>query len=190
MIQAVIFDCFGVLTTDTWRAFVASLPEGMDTKEIRALNHAYDAGVLSKSEFLEQVHELTGRTPVQVETMLSSDVAKNTELLDYIRVLKHDFKIGLLSNIGTNWIRTSFLSEDEQALFDTMVFSYETGMTKPDPRIYELVCDNLSVQPEDAVFIDDIAGYCTAARDIGMKAVVYESFTQTKRDLDELIYPQ
>src|SRR5690606_31310012 len=103
---------------------------------------------------------------------------------------RDEYKIGLLSNIATPWITDTFLTPEEQQLFDAMVFSYEVGMTKPDPRIFALTCKRLGVNPNQAVMVDDIERYCEAAKMEGMKAVVYKDFKQCKRDLEEILSSQ
>jgi putative hydrolase of the HAD superfamily len=188
VIKAIIFDCFGVLTTDTWRAFVDSLPPEADITRARELNHQYDAGLISLTEFLDQVHEATGKSPQLVEQLLDKETTKNTQLLDYIQTLRPTYKIGLLSNIGTDWITESFLTADEQALFDDMVLSHTVGMTKPDPAIFRLACERLGIEPTETVMIDDVDMYCSAAREVGMQAIVYQGFQQLKRDLDQVLH--
>lgn len=188
MIKALIFDCFGVLTTDTWRAFCDSLPPDADVGKARELNKQYDAGLITKQEFVDQVYEATGQHPRQIEEMLSNEIAKNSILIDYIRELKsRDYLIGLLSNVATPWITDTFLSPEEQEIFDAMIFSYEVGMTKPDPRIFMLVCERLRVGPHEAVMIDDIESYCEAAKAEGLKAITYQDFSQLKQDLELLL---
>src|SRR5437868_15071308 len=129
MIKAIIFDCFGVLTTDSWQEFVGTLPLPK-RQEARILNHAYGSAVLSKPEFLKAIVELTGRQPQDIDSMLDNEMYKNKELLDYIGQLKPKYKIGLLSNVASNWIRDRFLTPEEQALFDEFILSYEVGLTK------------------------------------------------------------
>lgn len=187
MIKAVIFDCFGVLTTDTWLAFLEGLPEGTDVEAAHQLHRGYNAGHISKAEFLEQMQELTDDTPPQVEGMQASDIVKNSPLLEYIRILKKDFKVGLLSNVASSWITDSLLTAEEQRLFDAMIFSYEVGMTKPDPRIFVLVCQRLGVNPSEAVLVDDIDRYCSAAKAEGLQAVHYTSLKQLKTELSTLL---
>jgi putative hydrolase of the HAD superfamily len=187
VIKAIIFDCFGVLTTDTWRAFLDSFPDGTDTSSARELNRQYDAGLITEQQFLEQVQAATGQLPKQVEDMASGDVLKNTALIRYISELKANYKIGLLSNIATNWIRDSFLTADEQAFFDDMVFSHDVGMTKPDPRIFRLACQRLGVELNEAVLVDDVESYVLSAKVIGMEGVVYGDFSQCKHDLERLL---
>ena len=184
MIRAIIFDCFGVLTTDTWRAFIDSLPENTDIESVREVHRSYDAGLISKSDSAEQIKEITGRTFTELEDAVGQEVVKNNALLDHIRDLREEgYKIGLLSNVASPWITDYFLTQKEQALFDEIVFSYQVGMTKPDPRIYKLICERLGVGTNEAVMVDDIDRYCTAAQAEGMQAIVYKDFAQFKREL-------
>lgn len=187
MIRAIVFDCFGVLTTDLWREFCASLPEGPALEEAHRLNHDYDAGKISRETFLQELHKATGHEPREVELLLDNEINKNMRLLEYIAELKKDYKIGLLSNVATNWIRDQFLNSREQSFFDAMVFSFEMGTTKPDPDIFMAMCEKLGVKPEEVVLVDDIDRYCAAARALGMHAVVYESFNQLHRELENIL---
>jgi putative hydrolase of the HAD superfamily len=187
MIRSVIFDCFGVLTTDAWRAFIDNLPPGKNSGKAREVHRAYAAGLVSREECAKRIKELTGRKMVDNESLLGNEIVKNDVLLDYIRELKKSYKIGMLSNVANNWIRDYFLTEDEQALFDEMIMSFEVGMTKPDPRIFLLACDRLRVGPHEAVLVDDVERYCEAARRERLQAIVYEDFEQLKHELNEIL---
>lgn len=186
-IKAIIFDCFGVLTTDTWRAFIASLPAGIDVEAARKVHRAYDAGLITKAESATQIQEITGSVFTELEDALEATTAKEVRVLETIRELKPRYKIGLLSNVGNSWITDYLLAPEEQALFDTMVFSYQVGMVKPDPRMFELACERLGVRPDEAIMIDDVDRYCDAARRLGMQAIEYKDFGQFKQELDRLI---
>jgi putative hydrolase of the HAD superfamily len=186
MIKAIIFDCFGVLTKDLWHEFTMSLPADQ-AERARELNRAYDAALISKETFLQQVQEVTGRSSEAINQLLDVEVHKNTELLNYIRKLKPTYKIGLLSNVGTSWIRDTFLTDSELTLFDDMIFSFEVGITKPDPRIFDLTAQRLDARAEECVLVDDIDRYCAAARGIGMQTIVYNNFAQMRTALEQLL---
>lgn len=183
MTKAIIFDCFGVLTADTWREFVRSLPIAQQA-EASHLNHLYGSAELDKQTFLHHIQELTGRQPIDIDLLLDSETSKNYYLLNYIATLKAEYKIGMLSNIATNWIRDEFLTVEEQALFDDMVLSYEVGTTKPDPKIFEIAAERLGVEPNECVFIDDIESYAAAAETVGMHGITYKDFKQMKTELE------
>jgi len=101
----------------------------------------------------------------------SNQLHKNADLLDLIKELKSAYKIGLISNIGTNWVLEHFLTTEEQALFDTFVFSFEAGLVKPDERIYRLASERLGEPPSACVMIDDLERNCQGATDSGMQAI-------------------
>jgi epoxide hydrolase-like predicted phosphatase len=188
MIKAIIFDCFGVLTKDLWKEFCGSLPSGDVVHAAQELNHQHDAGAISLKEFLNKVHQVTGHEPKLIEELyVDRQPSKNTQLLDYIRLLKKEYKIGMLSNVSSNWVREHFLTPEEQKLFNAMVFSFEVGTTKPDPRMYRVILEKLGVKPEEAVFTDDARHYCDAARQLGMEAIWYEDFPSFKKQLENLL---
>lgn len=186
MIRAIIFDCFGVLTTDLWKEFVASLPEDQQSSA-SSLNHALDAGMVSHQDFFEAIHKSTGRLPKEVEETITTELHKNVPLLGYIAELKKDYKIGLLSNVSTDWITREFLSAEERALFTDMVFSYQVGITKPDSGVYQLTADRLGEKPEDCVLIDDSELNCNGAEKTGMKAIKYDNFETLKSQLKSML---
>jgi putative hydrolase of the HAD superfamily len=53
---------------------------------------------------------------------------------------------------------------------DAVVLSFEVGVAKPDPGIYQAALDALAARPEEAVFVDDQAAYCEGAEAIGIRS--------------------
>jgi putative hydrolase of the HAD superfamily len=55
---------------------------------------------------------------------------------------------------------------------DDVVLSCTVGLSKPDPRIYELACERLEVTPDECVFVGDGANdELAGAQRVGMRAV-------------------
>jgi putative hydrolase of the HAD superfamily len=80
-------------------------------------------------------------------------------------------KLGLITVCSTEvaelWEATPF-----RGLFDSTVFSAEVGISKPDPRIYELCCEQLGVRPGECLFVGDGANYeLPGAEQVGMTAL-------------------
>ncbi len=156
--------------------------------EASGFNHQYGAGMISKEEFLSSVSELTSQSEEEISQLIDTEQSKNKALLDYIRTLKPKYKIGLLSNVASNWIRDQFLTAEEQKLFDAYILSFEEGITKPNPRIYHIAAERLGVLLEECLYIDDIDRYAIAAEREGMKALVYKNFSQLKQEIKALLY--
>ena len=72
-------------------------------------------------------------------------------------------------------------------LFDVVVDSCMVGMRKPDPRIYQLVLDELDVVAEQAVFCDDHPGNVAGAERVGMHALLVTEPAASMAALEELL---
>lgn len=187
MVRAIIFDCFGVLTTDGWLPFKRQHFSGDKSLEAEATayNRQMDAGLISYDDFAEAIARLAGVEIADAKAAIEGNVTDD-ELFDYIaKELKPHYKIGMLSNAGVNWLHELF-SDTQCALFDAVALSYETGYVKPDARAYQTIAERLGVAPEDCVFIDDQERYCTAAKEQGMQAIWYQSLDDCKRQLDQI----
>ena len=103
--------------------------------------------------------------------MRSSAPGVHWQVVHRIRDLRGQVKLGLLTNnvkeFGEHWRSTFPIDE----LFEVIVDSSHVGMRKPDPEIYLLTCERLAIEPCDAVFVDDNADNCAAARALGMETV-------------------
>jgi putative hydrolase of the HAD superfamily len=80
-------------------------------------------------------------------------------------------KLGLITVCSTDvvelWETTPF-----RGLFDSTVFSAEVGISKPDPGIYELCCEQLDVRASDCLFVGDGANdELPGAEKVGMTAL-------------------
>lgn len=184
-LQAIIFDCFGVLTTDGWLAFRNTHFEpGSDVfKQARALNVRVDSGLIDYPTFIQGVAELAGVSFDEVKRQIESNIA-NERLFTYIRdMLKPHYKLGMLSNAGANWLDDLF-EPWQVGLFDEIVLSYETGIAKPDIRAYEVAAARLGFLPEECLFIDDQPLYVTSARESGMQGIIFTDTDEAIRTIN------
>lgn len=188
MIKAVIFDCFGVLTTEGWLPFKEQ-QFGHDkalSEQASVLNRQSNAGLISHEQFVEKVAELANLSVNGVNEAIEVNVP-NQKLFTYIAErLKPNYEIGMLSNAAANWL-TELFNKDQIALFDVISLSYEAGITKPDPLSYEKIAGELGVEPGECVFIDDQERHCTGAREAGMQAILYKDFDQMKAELEKIL---
>ncbi len=52
-------------------------------------------------------------------------------------------------------------------------YSYEIGLHKPNPKIYQNVCEVLSVEPQDIFFLDDKLENVKSANSFGLNGVLF-----------------
>ncbi|MDL5199986.1 HAD family hydrolase [Streptomyces sp. ALI-76-A] len=62
--------------------------------------------------------------------------------------------VGVVSNIGWD-LRPVFREHGLDAHVDTYVLSYEHGIQKPDPRLFEIACAALGADPRDTLMVGD-----------------------------------
>jgi putative hydrolase of the HAD superfamily len=92
------------------------------------------------------------------------------ELLSHLK--SNGYKTGLISDCGAE-IPKIFNTMPLAPLLDISVFSSLVGMQKPDPRIYQLTAERLSVKPEDCLYIGDgDSNELTGAFQVGMYPVL------------------
>ncbi|MBX4201649.1 HAD-IA family hydrolase [Candidatus Saccharibacteria bacterium] len=187
MIKAIIFDCFGVLTTDGWLPFKNKYfgSDQLALDEITALNNKANVGDLSYGDFTSLVASKANISQQSAREQIDKNVP-NDELFDYIKLLKKNYKIGLLSNIGADWLVKLFTSE-QIALFDETSLSYDSGYTKPDSRAYKDITNKLRVNPAEAVFVDDQEQNCKAAEAMSIQSICYKNFEQMKSELEQIL---
>lgn len=183
--RAIIFDCFGVLYVDVSEAYFARFPELYD--ELHDLNKMADHGFIDRKTYIEKVAEITGISQEETARAFQKEHVANRPLIRYIKTtLKPKYKIGLLSNIGPEWISDFFDEHQLHDLFDIAVLSSEEGITKPNPLIFERAAERLGVLAEECIMIDDRQENCDGAKVVGMQAVLYDT-NMTPEKIDALI---
>jgi epoxide hydrolase-like predicted phosphatase len=100
------------------------------------------------------------------------------ERVKKLKELKSRYNIYLLSNtnaIHVKKMKEMFLQnfgiEDFTKLFHKPYLSYEIGLIKPDPAIYEYVLKDAGINKSETVFLDDNAFNIKSALSIGLPAI-------------------
>jgi FMN phosphatase YigB (HAD superfamily) len=187
MIKAIIFDCFGVLTSDGWLPFKEKYfgDEPEKYHEATKLNSLANSNQIPYSQFLNMVSELAGVSVDELNYAMHKSVSNNV-IFEYIERLKKNYKIGMLSNISGDWLNELF-SEEQIALFDAKALSYETGFAKPDSKAYEVILKRLGSLPDECVYVDDQPSFVEKAKKLGMKYIHYEEFDSFKNELEQIL---
>ena len=202
MIEAVIWDFGGVLTTSPFEAFARFETErGLPADIIRrtnAVNHhenawakferaevdleAFDALFAAESRALGA--EVRGK---DVLPLLSGDL--RPEMVEALKRIKAKFRTGCITNnlpanaIGSASGRKLYIAE-VMALFDHVIESAKIGLRKPDPRIYAMMTETLQVDPTKCVYLDDLGVNLKPAREMGMTTIKVASGAQAIAELE------
>ncbi len=186
--RAVIFDCFGVFYVDPVLAYMHDSGSPAEIAEaLHSLDEQAALGKLTKAQFDVQAGALLHEAPATMERRFFQGKERNEALVAYAQNLRPRYKIGLLSNLGSDMMDGFFAPVERRNLFDEVIISGDVRLAKPDPAIFKLMCARMDVKPTEAVMIDDIEDNCAAARSLGMAAIRYGSFTQMKAELEALL---
>jgi putative hydrolase of the HAD superfamily len=92
------------------------------------------------------------------------------ETLEELRA--RGYRIGLIT-VCTEDVELLWPESGFAGLFDAEVFSNAVGLSKPDPRIYHVCCEQLGVEPHEAVFVGDGANdELEGARRVGLVPIL------------------
>ena len=105
------------------------------------------------------------------------------EVLDLIKKLKKDYKVGLLSNHIEDWLEEIIAEHKLNEVFDVITASYETKIAKPDISIFKETVKRLGVDATECIYIDDMEQNIPPAKELGMKMILFKNFEQLKKEL-------
>jgi putative hydrolase of the HAD superfamily len=188
-IRAVLWDFGGVVTTSPFEAFARYEREhGLPVDFIRGLNAAnhhdnawakFERSEVPFDQFCELYeaeataagHTIDARAVIGC---LSGDL--RPEVVDALRTIKrHGISQACLTN---NFFRfddapTARERSPILELFDVIVESSRIGVRKPEPRFYEIACEQLGIDPDEAVMLDDLGVNLKPAREMGMRTIKF-----------------
>ena len=88
------------------------------------------------------------------------------------RLREVGIRIGLVSDAGADDVE-SWPQSPLRDRCDAVIFSYQLGIRKPDPRIYQHALDTLGVRPDETMFVGDGGSdEHRGARAIGLRTVL------------------
>ena len=205
-IEAVLFDFGGVVTGSPFEGFAryeaaSGLPEGL-IRQINSTNPDTNAWAklerseVDRDEFMA-LFEAEGRAlghEVSAEAVLAC--LKNElrpEMVTAIHKLTATHKTAILTNNlhadDEADVETS-PTGDMQAVMDVVdvvVESSKVGIRKPEPRFYEIACEQLGVEPSACVFLDDLGINLKPARAMGMTTIKVTSGPQALDELEAVL---
>lgn len=203
MIKSIIFD-YGNVISEVQTGDCANemeLMTGVPAAVFRSVydrfRFDFDRGLITGAEMYARLLDSEGYHSLA----LDMDLMKKISLLDVqswrkfrqdvtdwgLSLQKQGFKLGILSNMPTEFLQ---YYRNEIPLFvhaDYACFSCEVHVIKPEPEIYNIVLDGLGVRPEEAVFYDDMQVNIDAACNLGIHACLWTGLENARNALDNFI---
>ena len=206
-IRAILWDFGGVFTSSPFDAFnILEKQLGAPLDFIRGVNAVnptenawakFESSAVSLEEFdelfaaeSEQMgHRINGKDVVAV---LSGNL--RPRMVETLKRCKAHYRVACITNNVKAGHGPSMTRDPAKAnavaevmqLFDQVIESSIEGIRKPNPKIYLIACERLGVQPENAIFLDDLGINLKPARELGMQTIKVLSEAQAIEDLGKL----
>jgi putative hydrolase of the HAD superfamily len=207
--SAVLWDFGGVISSSPFEAFnrheaARGLPHGF-IRGVNARNPDSNAWALLerneidgdafdtafRAEALALGHDVRG---AEVLALLAGDIRpRMVAALDTLKTA--GFAIGCITNNAQVGHGPGMTGDSEKAAavtavmarFDHVIESSKAGVRKPDPQIYRMMCEALSLDPARCVYLDDLGINCKPAAALGMAAIKVNGEDQALADLGRLL---
>ena len=199
MIKNVIFDIGNVLIDFDWDGFVRRLFKDADEKLISTLDEAVWGGRrwdrLDAGDDPEKViSSIIKHAPEHEQELrlifknVGDTLKKRPATYSWLKDVKsRGYKIYYLSNYSHYVMKANPEVLDFLPLMDGGVFSCDVKLTKPDPKIYEIMAEKYNLIPSECVFIDDLERNVQAAKDFGFNAIQFVTLKQAQEDLNKIL---
>ena len=191
MIKAVFWDFGGVITSSPFESFNRyendnDLPENF-LRTVNSTNPNNNAWAkLERSEvdlkkfdelFLEESQNLGHAVPgKEVIALLKGEV--RPQMINALKIIKNKMiQACLTNNIQTmdeefaGNVSASGKHDEVMKLFDFVIESSKENVRKPDPNFYLLACTRAGIEPNEAIFLDDLGINLKPAKELGMTTI-------------------
>lgn len=201
MIKNVLFDYGGVIL-DLQKARTLNAPQaisimfGLSIEEAvaiwRANSHDLVIGKETPLKLLERLKKATNSDKIAERLLKEWEILNskkreyiNWELLLLVAELRKKFKVYIFSDTF-DVAKDDELNKEINSLFDGAFVSYREGFRKPSIEAFQNVLNKINAKPEECIFVDDTERNVIAANELGIKAFIYTSLNQLRKDLHQI----
>ena len=209
MIKAVFWDFGGVITSSPFEAFNKfEIDNNLPADFLRQVNstnpndnawaklersevNLEEFDLLFEEESINLGHAVKGKEVIALlQGQIRPEMVKALQkirgnliqacLTNNIRSLKEEaFEEGNVSVSGKHDVIMD--------LFDFVIESSKVNLRKPDPAFYKMACEKASIEPSEAVFLDDLGINLKPAKNLGMETIKVINSRDALQELQELI---
>lgn len=197
-IEGIIFDLGGVVIDEFEFGFYddAANKFGVSPSEVEKVADEewapLERGEETNIQFWQKVARRLGLDRVAGERLASmwlEHYRQNANIkkgvLGLIKKLHGKYASGVISNSQ----REHSIINRKRGLFksfDVVLLSDEVGMRKPQKEIFELASEKMKIPFQNLLFIDNDMRWVDVAEKYGLKAILFESTEQLKKEFEKL----
>ena len=197
MINTIIFDFGDIFINLEKQAAIDEFKKlGLDgpNDHLLELNTLFEKGQISELQFIEGFQKYIPNAGIEdIRKAWNSVIGEfPLERLEFLQLLATKYRLFLLTNTDAihisrfeHSVGMSF-SGDFYRCFEKVYYSFEMGMRKPEPEIFNYVIQKHGLSPARTLFIDDKKENTDAAEAAGLKVWNLQVGKEDVKDLFEL----
>jgi epoxide hydrolase-like predicted phosphatase len=182
--STIIFDMSGVLideshafklTMKIWPGNLMAL-RALKTLVANPLTDEFNRGAIDTATYAQEAFKKYGFDPESI-TQAAVELPEQLPLIpagiSMLETAKNQgYRVYLLTNVYPTVIDKLQAKHKFFSLFDGIMASCDVGQIKPEPGIYQTLLARFSIDPTNALFIDDRKINITAAAALGIDGIV------------------
>lgn len=198
MIRNIVFDVGNVLAF--YRPDVHMKRLGFDQEEQDAVNRAMfqhsdwnecDRGEWSTEKLLEAFisHEPSYEAQIrEAFQKIEGAIEVMPYTVEWLKRLKEKgYALYIISNYGEYTYERTRKDMTYLPYMDGAIFSFQERLIKPDIRIYQRLCEQYGLRPEECVFLDDRMENVEGARKAGFYGIQFFNYQQVEMELGKIL---
>lgn len=185
MDKVILFDFFGVISSEVSPIFFKRYFNEEEAKIVKEeIMSKGDKGELSEEEIYDLIAKRVNETPLKVKENFKELIHINYELVNYIKELKKEYRIYLLSNAVSSFLRRILKENNLYELFNEVYISGEIKLIKPYKEYFNYVIEKENLDPSMCIMIDDNKKNIEGAISCNLNGIVFTNNKDLKEKLD------
>ncbi len=191
-VRSVMFDLGGVLVRVEPERLLEVLPKGeaAHAQVARLMDDPawavpFELGHVTPRQFFEQLAQHLSVTCSfeRFVEVWNGMLSENADTIKLIERLRERYTLLVLTN--TNVFHDEYIRRTWPRVgrVHHWVASYQVGIRKPDPQMFQLAVRRTGVSPDATVYIDDRADHVAAARQLGLTAIQFTPGMKLEEEL-------
>jgi putative hydrolase of the HAD superfamily len=172
--KTLLLDMYGVIIKESKGNFIPYVRERFpNTDKVRFFEMFTKSqlGELSSDDFMTTLGFADPQAAKRdyIENHLTLDEG----FIPFAEQHQEKYRFALLSNDVLAWSETIRAYYGVGRYFGDVILSANTGVRKPDRKIFEIAIERLGVEPADCIFVDNSVKNLLSARSVGMGTVLF-----------------
>lgn len=185
MEKVILFDFFGVISSEVSPIFFKRYFNEEEAKIVKEeIMSKGDKGELNEEEIYDLIAKRVNETPLKVKEDFKELIHINYELVNYIKELKKEYRIYLLSNAVSSFLRRILKENNLYELFNEVYISGEIKLIKPYKEYFNYVIEKENLDSSMCIMIDDNKKNIEGAISCNLNGIVFTNNKDLKEKLD------